>query len=262
VTGKEQHLDRTRRPFFRIGRNSVSGEALNGQEQRIATGKYDLVIVHGEGLHQTSKGDFYPSDYRDYDEFGMLGAGMRVAAALEMYLNGQRVFVFTGGLSEKNRKMFGDNCPNEADIYADKFLRMVTLLKKQEPEKYGNLEEPIVSKETESFNTKACIRVLLQQAKIQEHRNIAVISNDYHLPRMKAHYTNISKELEVDTDIAFISAEGVMREAHPGRYDRAIDRYYHSWLGRKRILWEMLGVAQIKLGIQRDRELHLPWRIK
>lgn len=48
---------------------------------------YDAIIILGGGLSKSEQGKFYPTDYRHGDDFGMLGAGMRMVAATEMYLN-------------------------------------------------------------------------------------------------------------------------------------------------------------------------------
>lgn len=50
---------------------------------------YDAVIVLGGGLRKLDSGKYVPTDYRQSDPFGMLGAGMRLVAATELYLQRQ-----------------------------------------------------------------------------------------------------------------------------------------------------------------------------
>lgn len=130
---------------------------------------YDAVIVHGGGLRQLNSGAYYPTDYTDTDDFGMLGGGMRVAAALEMYLNQQAItFAFTGGVTRKNIAKFGSDCPTEAEVYADKFLRLIDIYKKRDPAKFENLEEPKIFLEDRSTYTKACVRNVLEMARVND----------------------------------------------------------------------------------------------
>jgi uncharacterized SAM-binding protein YcdF (DUF218 family) len=213
---------------------------------------YDAVIILGGGLQKTG-GKFYPTDYRHEDEFGMLGAGMRMVTATEMYIESQtRNFVFATGVTDKNRAKFGDNVPTEAEIYEEKFLRVIEGLKKR-PDyktKLENLPPPNVIKEDKSFNTASNIEEISKIIKKQGWQNVRIVSSKYHIPRIKALYEHAqNNDLELkNVKIEFISAEDFVINKKPGRYDKTIKQYYQTDAAKRRLESEARGLHDLQHG--------------
>jgi uncharacterized SAM-binding protein YcdF (DUF218 family) len=211
--------------------------------------KYDAIIVLGGGLSKTEhKGKFYPTDYRHGDPFGMLGGGMRVLAAAEMYLSGEAEnFVFSTGRTEKNKAQFGENLPTEAEIYGKKFLDVVNHFSKKK--RAENLEAPQIIHEDRSFNTLSNIVEILQIIKDKGWKKVAIISSAYHIPRVEALYNQaLEKHPELQIEINFVSAEDTVEEAEPGKYEKVIKQFYNTPEAKKRIKNEKSGIEDIKSG--------------
>ncbi len=213
--------------------------------------QYDAVIVLGGGLRKV--GDrYYPTDYRDADEFGMYGAGMRIVAALDLYLNSRAGrFVFATGKTEKGKSQYGSDIPTEAEVYKEKFLRMIDGLKRREDykERFSGLDAPEIVLEDKSFNTMSNIKEILKMIEDNNWRNVAIVSSDYHIPRVKDLYERLSdKSEDSDIKVDFLSAENIVKKAEPGKYDEVMRRAYESEVAQRRLKSETQGVEDLKKG--------------
>lgn len=212
---------------------------------------YDAIFVLGGGLQKV--GDkYYPTDYSHSDEFGMLGGGIRVIAALDLYLQKQsREFVFTTGIYEKNRAKFGQDVPPESHEYAATFKRLIEDLKKrpENQEKFKDMEEPLITSEDRSTTTLTNIREALQIILDSGWKKVAFVSNEYHIPRIEALYKQaLEKHPEVQVNVSFIPAETIVKEAEPGKYDEEICKAYCSEEAKKRIINEIQGIEDLEAG--------------
>jgi uncharacterized SAM-binding protein YcdF (DUF218 family) len=212
---------------------------------------FDAIFVLGGGLYK--HGDkFYPTDYRQGDEFGMQGAGMRIAAGIDLYLNGQaKNFVFTTGVTEKNKSAYGPDIPTEAETYRDKFLRSLDAFKKRKEnaEKIKSLEKPETILEKKSVTTLTNIKECLQIVQDKGWKKIAIMSSDFHIPRIKALYAQALKQHpKLQIEVEFMSAEEVVKKAEPGKYDKVIEMAYQTPEAKKRLDNEARGIEDIKSG--------------
>ncbi len=226
----------------------------NLEKREIKEGRhypYDAIIVFGGGLHKLGE-KYYPTDYRQGDQFGMLGAGIRMAAALELYFQKKaKEFVFTTGVTEKSRSEYGPDVPTEAAVYREKFLRSLDALKKRGDykEKFKEVEAPDVILEDKSFSTLSNIQEILQIIQNRGWKKVAIVSSDYHMPRVRALYQQaLGQHKEILIDIDFRSAEDIVKEAEPGKYDDVIKRAYKSEEARRRVSNEARGLEDIKSG--------------
>lgn len=221
---------------------------------------YDAVIVLGGGLHKIRE-KFYPTNYRQGDDFGMLGGGMRIVAAIDLYFKRRtRKFVFSTGITKKNKSQYGENIPTEAETYRKKFLRSLASLKKQKERKseVGELETPECILEDRSFSTLSNIKEILQLVQDNTWHKIAIISNSYHIPRVKALYEQaLEQHPELDVEIIFISAEDEVKTEHPGKYNKIIEKAYKTPGARERIKNEQKGLDDIKKGRYALKEFQL-----
>lgn len=193
----------------------------------------------------------------------MLGAGMRMVAVLGSYFHGEaKRFVFSTGITEKNKSQFGDDIPTEAQTYQKKFLRSIEGMKKRKhDDELNGLEEPEIILEDKSFSTMTNIKELLQMIVDNNWRSIKIISSDYHIPRVQALYEQaLAQHPEIDVAIEFVSAEEYVKRMYPGKYDKVIDSAYRSEEALKRIENEKKGLEDIKNGTYAVEEFQLVQR--
>lgn len=207
---------------------------------------FDVAVILGGGLYLHGE-NYLPTRYAHSDEFGMLGGEMRVNAALALYLQeGAANFLFSTGISAKQLAKYGDQVPPEAKIYAEYFLHRLTKLKQNS----SSLPLPNIFLEDISTNTASNLVEVATILKGKGWQNIAIISSDYHIPRIAALFTLLQDNGQITTDchVSFLSAEQLVREMYPGRYDREIIAAYNSPEALKRIENEKNGLQDIKLG--------------
>jgi|GEM_PF-1891559 len=210
---------------------------------------YESVVVLGGGLCKDGD-EFRPATYDDSDEFGMLGGHMRIVAALGMYMlrRGER-FLFSGGTSAKLTQAFGSEAPIESVVYRDTFLDKVMMLA-HDPDHEAlcaELAPPLTMLDPEPPNTAANMQRIGQFVGAYQWRSIAVITNEYHVPRAQALWRLFGQQCE-GTRIDFVAAEAVVSEAFPGQYEAAIEIAYQSEAARKRLYHEANGLEDIRSG--------------
>ena len=227
---------------------------------------YDAVFIDSGGLSEAG-GKFYPTDYRPGDEFGMLGGGIRLVAAVDLYLNTRaRRFIFMTGLTEKNKARLGPDVPTEASVLGDKFQRVLAGLQKRSDYqgRFDELEEPIVEGQERSYNTLTNIEEALKAVQSSGYKRICFLSSNYHIPRYRALWDMVlkSKGIALPTEIDFIGAEDVVKELEPGKYDEVIDKAYKTEAAKQRIENEERGVRDIAEGRYAYKEFQLDERSK
>ncbi len=200
--------------------------------------KYDAVVVLGGGLMKVGD-EFKPTDYAHGDQFGMMGGDMRVFAAAALFKAGEAdEFVFTTGKAPHQVKMFGEDIPTEAFVYGKMFSELV-----------GDDAEVEVIHEDRSTSSLTNITEVLTIVHGEGWKYIAILTNEYHAPRVKALYEAVLRvNPQVRCAIDFISAEEVLRHHEPGKYDSAIDAAYDSADGKKRLENEAKGLADVAAG--------------
>ena len=222
---------------------------------------YDAIIVLGGGLHLRD-GEYYPADYSDSDEFGVLGGHMRLQAALEFFAAAKpKNVVFTTGVYQKHITKFGPDVPPEADVYAKRFLETLAKLK-SDPAYAAMLKDagnPRVTLENGSTTTMTNIRETLRIIREKKWGRVAIITNDYHVPRVKALFEKMRTNPDNATtvEIEFLSAERIVRQFRPGVYDAEIDEAYRSPEAQKRIMNEQNGIKDLAAGRYADGEFQL-----
>ena len=208
---------------------------------------YDGVIVLCGGIEKRN-GKYYAAGYKENDGFGMLGGYMRLMTALILYLqNKTHHILFTTGITPKDIARFGKNVPSEGMIYASQFLIELHTIKKH---RYKASPPPIIIVEEKSTTTLENIRDSFDIILKNKWRRIAIITNHYHLPRVKALYVYISKmQKRVQTvQVSFLDAEKIMKTFNPLKYTKLIDAAYKSRIAKKRITNEHKGLSDLKNG--------------
>jgi uncharacterized SAM-binding protein YcdF (DUF218 family) len=203
---------------------------------------YDAVVIFGGGLRKEGE-EYFPATYADSDNFGMLGGHMRVNAAIQLWkARASENFIFTTGVYDKNIAKFGQGVPEESKKYAAFFAKKVG--------------EPAPNIVTESISTTTLTN-LEEVEKIlqaQQWKNVAFVSNEYHLPRIRALYERMFDKAEGSA--VFLSAEEVVRKLAPGMYDAEIEHAYATEAAKRRIANEQQGVEDIREGKYTAQQHH------
>lgn len=139
--------------------------------------------------------------------------------------------------------------PTEAQIYREKFLRCLDGLRKNDKEKFKDVEDPVITLEDKSFSTLTNIKEVLQMIKDRGWKKVALVTSAYHVPRARALYEQALKQHEeIQVSIDFLSAEKIAKKTEPGKYDEFIEMAYQSTEAQKRISNEKKGLEDIKAG--------------
>lgn len=216
--------------------------------------KSDLDVVLCGGTYQV--GDvFMPTTFQHSDDFGMLGGELRNIAAVARAKKGLSPRVlFSGGKSRKGAALRGGDhvpAPPAAAVYAGQFTDMF-----QAGREDGEPAIPDILLDTTSPNTNANMLYSLRRSTNEGWRDMVVITNDYHVPRVSALFAIIKEKLCMeDVHTTFVAAEDVVREALPGLYDDAIAEAYESEAGQLRLTNETRGLADIQAGNYTFREV-------
>ncbi|SRR6266403_3561569 len=218
-------------------------------------GGYDAAVVLAANIRQSAFrrehpllypdpiDTYLPTDYRHHDQFGMLGGNMRILAATELVLQGAtKRIVFTGGRSKKIEAALGPEAPAEAEVYKRRFLRVLEI-----EGKGRKFEPPKIEKEERSANTVDNLREILLMTQERGWRTLAIVSNNYHIPRVKDLWKTILEEYRTaekvspKLQVTFIKAEDYLKEHCPGKFDSAIDIFDLSEHAVRRRAYETNG---------------------
>ncbi len=209
------------------------------------TSHYDCIVVLCGGLYRKKNGDYAPTEYRHADEFGMLGGNLRILATVAFFLQRKSKNVcFSTGKSAKQIEKFGKDVPTEAQIYAQFFQSY--LQKAMRKSNVADLVSPKIFLEDRSVNTVNNLQNVIAIIKQQQWREIAVVSNDYHLPRISALYHMLMQKNKYKINISFLSAEEIVKDAFPNKYNVRIQKAYSSKIGKLRVKNELKGLADLK----------------
>lgn len=219
---------------------------------------YDAVLVLGGNITKTDSGKYAPSTYQDSDGFGMLGGYMRIITATWMYIRGEAdTFVFSTGTSEKTKAKFGTDVPTEAYLYSQVFKEMLAERRSVTPELF-DIPEPTIILEEYSQNTVGNVRECFEIIRGHGWATVAVLSADFHIPRVQALCNLISQKHPVDCNLVFTGAETKIKQLMPGTYDQEINMAYASPEGQKRMECEARGLQHIQSGsyVMGEYQLH------
>lgn len=201
---------------------------------------YDVVAILCAGLAKDGQ-DYVPTAFGDSDEFGMLGGYVRVDAAVELAKS--RVssnFLFSTGVSAKQIEKFGKDVPPEAHIYRDVFLDRLGAERR--------VDAVNIFLEDTSVNTVGNIQAILQLCIDNNWSHIALLSSEYHIPRIRALVNLVLDQYALNLSFDFLSAETILRTAHPRLHDAYFDNAYSTPEAKKRIANEAQGLIALENG--------------
>jgi hypothetical protein len=203
----------------------------------MASDAYDAIVILGGGLRKEGN-EYYPATYEDNDGFGMLGGHMRLRASFDLYqTKAADCFMFTTGIYEKNKARLGPEVPAESEVYAARFRELI-----------GTRPTPEIVIETVATTTLTDLIEAFKVATERMWKQIAILSSEYHLPRVDALCTMLLRGKGRDLTVEFLSAERIVKECEPGTFDQEIDEAYRSESASQRARNEQQGLQDIRDG--------------
>jgi len=194
------------------------------------------IAVLSAGIQRNKQGQWESTDLVEDDQYRSAPGGkLRIWASFYLYQKQRQKIITTGGVgSEQSIK----NIPHPN----------ISLILKQELIQLGVLAEDIIE-EDNSEATYSQLQELIKLANKFHINKLKIISNNYHLPRIKAFlkYNNLQKRLTTGK-IKLVSAEKICLKYNRKRWIEEIQEAYSSKIMKERIKLEKRGVQDIKKG--------------
>lgn len=193
------------------------------------------VVVLGGGLIKDKKGVWHTTTFKDQgDKFGVSGDRFRIIAAAELYKKNKDLdFIASGG---KGQLKIIKKAPYLADIIKKELINL-------------GIPGNKIIKEKKSGNTFQQLKELKKIIDNKKLNEVIIISNKYHLPRIKAilQYRNEFFSLNKKGKIKLVAAENIISQSDK-KQKEFFSNLYRSKLIIDRIKLEKNGVKQIKQG--------------
>lgn len=198
--------------------------------------KKEAIVIVGGGLKREADGRWRTTTFEDKgDNFGLSGDKLRVIAASYLYKENPKMFIVA--LGGKGQLKNIQNAPNVSAIIKKELIDL------------GVAEEKIIE-ENNSGTTYQQLEELKKIIKEKKLKYIMIVSNEYHLPRIKAMIEALPqlKEMSKLINIELIAAEKVLLDYDRETWQEIIKIVYNSQAMKKRIQLEQKGIKDIKEG--------------
>ena len=194
----------------------------------------DAIAIMGGSLIKEKNGRWRTTGFEEGDSFGVLGDRLRVVAAGFLYKKDGEFIIVLGGRGQLK------NIPDSP---------AVSEVIKEELVELGVRPENIFC-EKNSGSTFEQLRELGDIAGKESLKTLTIITNEYHLPRIKAlvQYNQILTKAFSHCRLVFKSAESILLEYDSESWEEIIAAAYKSEAVKKRIASELAGAEQIKDG--------------
>ncbi len=198
-------------------------------------GKPNAVAILGGGLTRDAVGKWHTTTFDDVgDNFGIIGDRLRVMAAYYLYQdNPQRLIIASGG---KGQLQNIPDAPSVSEIIKNELVEL-------------GVPEAAIILEDHSRNTYQQLRALPEIMKEHDIERVSIVSNEWHLPRIRAmlEYHPVLKEFLPLTTVELIPAEKVVI-THAAEFESNIIKASKSEGMKERIEREQKGVKEIMNG--------------
>lgn len=199
----------------------------------------NAIVVFGGGLVK-EKGRWRTTNFDDRgDNFGINGGRLRVVATSLLYKNDKSFLIITSGGRGQLRNI--PDVPSVSNVAKNELIKL-------------DVHHKDIIEENKSNNTYQQLLELEKIIKRKDLQKIIIISNKFHLPRIKAmieYNCRLSKlkRMYNNSRLKVKSAEGITLRYEPESWHNIINRAYKSEEMKERIRLEQRGVKQIKRGI-------------
>jgi hypothetical protein len=199
--------------------------------------KKTVIVVLGGGLKKTKTGWSTTNLNNKGDLFGVCGDRLRILATGVLYniLSNRKnniLIIASGGKGQ----YCGINSPVLSKIIKKELVEI-------------GIPSNLIVKESNSNNTYGQLKESSKIFKKKKISAIMIVSNRYHLPRIKAFIKSDSKLKEIYGKIFKLkSAEDILIASDPKKWRSFISNVYASKSMKKRIILEKEGINKIKKG--------------
>lgn len=203
--------------------------------------KKNTIVILAGALVKGKDGRWRTANYDDKgDNFGICCGRLRLIAAGFLYKDKQFQSIIVAGGKGQLKDVLPGKLTSAGIITA-------------ELAEIGIPEKNII-KEEKSGNTYQQLRELQKIIKARNLKNIIIISNEYHLPRLRAmiKYANDLRALKKmlgSSKLKIKSAEDIIIKYKPKIWGKIISRVYKGRAMKERIKLENQGARQIKQGV-------------
>lgn len=213
------------------------------QGQHIDPFQKTAIVVLGGNLVKDG-GAWRTAMFDEHDDFGCMGDRLRVIAASVLYKqlakNGTEMRVLACGGRGQLLKRFPD-VPAVAEVIA------------RELEILGVCKSHILE-EKKSENTYGQLRACDSLFRTHDWEDGVVISNEYHLPRVRALLRHglaleLLREKIIAGALTLLSAESILLADDKARWELSISKAYEGAAMRDRVALEVKGVHDIMSGL-------------
>jgi uncharacterized SAM-binding protein YcdF (DUF218 family) len=198
--------------------------------------KKTAIVILGGGIKKDEAGNWRTTNYDEPgDNFGVSGDRLRVVAANYLFKHGpEQLFIVSGG---KGQLKDNPDAPTVAEVLKKELIA------------FGVPEEMII-KEENSGNTYEQLQEIKKIILEKELKNIGLLSNEWHLPRVKEMLERFDELRQIfeSINVEFLSAEKICLEYDNEAWQEIIEQAYKSEGLKERIEREQKGVEDIKEG--------------
>ena len=200
--------------------------------------KINAIAILGGDLKKEN-GKWRTTTFNKHNNFESLGSRLRVIAGYELYAHSRGadpklIFIASGGKG------------------ANKNYPLLSRIIKKELIELGISQNKII-RESKSNNTKEQLKSLAGIIISKNIGKLAIISNKYHLPRIRAMITYSKElgclyELLLSHKLVLAPAENILLKCGGWQWKKSIEDAYKSESMKSRIKLEKRGVADVKRG--------------
>ncbi|MDX9893237.1 MAG: YdcF family protein [Patescibacteria group bacterium] len=201
------------------------------------------VAVLAGGIIKDKNGKWHTTNFGEPgDHAGVTGDRLRVEAATYLYFDDPELLIIAS--AGKGHLQNVADAPMLAEIIAEELIE-------------NGVASDHIFKEVTSNST---YEQLLEIQRLSAQKNIkelGIVSNEYHLPRIKAMIDNFNQLADLRNDsVKLISAEKVLIDHDPDKWSNLISQAYNSSEMVERLAKEEQGIADIEVGKYEFRDLN------
>ena len=202
------------------------------------SGKVAIVVLGG-AIKKTKNGWRTTNFDEKGDNFGVCGDRLRILATSVIYnlLNNcdEDLFIIVSG-GKGQYLNFTKNSPFLSKIIKKELVEI-------------GIPSDLIIEDRNSNNTYKQLRESAKILKKRKIRNVLIVSNRYHLPRIKSFIeSDIELKKIFSKKYSLESAEDILIASDPKKWKSYISKVYNSKDMKKRVSFENEGIKQIKSG--------------
>lgn len=194
----------------------------------------EVIFIPGGGLINDN-GRWRTTNFDEGDNFGAMGDRLRVEAAYILYKKNPGLLLITLGGQGQYKDIPG--VPTVAEVIKRELMDL-------------GVPESSINKEEQSGNTWQQLQALKALIKKEKLNAITILSNRYHLPRVRTMVEHDGKlrTLLAEEKLTLTSAEEILIAQNPTKWQELVTKAYQTEAMKKRIAKEEEGVRQIEEG--------------